>query len=98
MIVHTCRQFFLIVESEEAIVIGYELIAYMSEDALKCVDRLVVTIEQTKCVPKTVVVEKKELYYCLLDVCQQLNLELKLVDKLKVLPEIRKEISRLKKH
>lgn len=89
---------FLIVESEEAIVIGYELIAYMSEDALKCVDRLVVTIEQTKCVPKTVVVEKKELYYCLLDVCQQLNLELKLVDKLKVLPEIRKEISRLKKH
>ncbi len=88
---------FLIVENEDTMIIGYELISSMAEDAVKCFDGLVETIERTESIPRAVVVEKEELFYCLIDVCKQLGIELKLVDKLKLLPKIRTEVSQFKK-
>ncbi len=55
-------------------VTGYELIGRKSEDISKCLNRLVATIEEINSVLKAVVVEKEELYHCLFDVCEQLNL------------------------
>ena len=85
---------FLIADKTSGTIIGYELITDINNDYYQCVDRLISSIEQTNSIPKTIVVEKEDTYYCLMDPCQQINVTLKLVKYLKIIPEIRTEMNR----
>ena len=73
-------------------IINLELIADIKTESYKCIDRLRSTIEHTGEIPGTLVVEKDDTYYYLLDACEQLNIELKLAEKLMVIPQIRNEL------
>ncbi|MDY6827297.1 MAG: SEC-C metal-binding domain-containing protein [Bacillota bacterium] len=86
---------FLIADSNTELIIKHELIKDITKDSYQCLEGLHSTIEQTGKIPNTMVVEKDATYYYLVDACKQLNIELKLVKKLKTIPQIRKELNRL---
>lgn len=84
---------FLVVENDSGMVIDYELISDTSDLALRCFERVVELINRLEFIPKKIVVRKAEFYYCLLEICQHLDIELKLVEKLQVLPVVREELN-----
>ncbi len=88
---------FLVAENDSGLIIGFALIAVTSDLSSQCFEKVVDLIKQNKSIPKKIVVMKEELYYSLLEICQQFDIELKLVKKLQVLPEARKDLSRLRK-
>jgi len=88
---------FLVAENDSGRIIGYDLITINSDLSKQCFEKVVVLINRTESIPKKIVVKKEELYYSLLNICQQFDIELKLVKKLQVLPEARKELSNFRK-
>lgn len=87
---------FLVVENDSGMVIDYELISDTGDLALCCFERVVGLINRLEKIPKKIVVRKAEFYYCLLEICQHLDIELKLVEKLIVLPMVREELNRMR--
>lgn len=86
---------FLIVDSKTGMIIKHELFVDITKDSYQCLEGLRSIIERTGEIPGTLVVEKEDIYYYLLDACRQLGIELKLVKELKTIPQIRKELNRL---
>jgi len=86
---------FLVAETDSGLIIGFDLIANTSD--LQCFEKVVDLIKQTRSIPKKIVVKKEELYFNLLEICQQFDIELILVKKLKVIPAAKKELSGLRK-
>jgi len=86
---------FFIADSNTELIIKHELIKDLTKDSYQCLEGLLSTIEKTGKIPHAMVVEKEDAYYYLVDACKQLNIELKLVKKLKIIPQIRKELNRL---
>jgi hypothetical protein len=88
---------FLVVENDSGMVIDYDLISDTGDLSLCCFERVVGLINRLEIIPKQIVVRKAEFYYCLLEICQQLDIDLKLVEKLKVLPKVREELNSMRK-
>ena len=84
---------FLVVENDSGMVIDYDLVSDTSDLSLRCFERVVDLINRLERIPKKIVVRKAEFYYCLLEICQHLDIELKLVEKLQVLPVVREELN-----
>ncbi len=88
---------FLVVENDSGMVIDYDLISDTSDLSLRCFERIVELINRLENIPKNIVVRKAEFYYCLMELCQQLDIELKLVEKLQLLPMVREELNSMRK-
>lgn len=85
---------FLLADASSGFLIGNEIIKNLEEEGDRCIDALLKVLMEGKA-PTKIVVENMETYYLLGDVCQQLDIPLRLVEQLKIIPDAREELSKL---
>lgn len=85
---------FLLVDCRSGLVIRFDLITKIENESYRIIDKLIDAIKSYKTLPQTIYVAKRETYLYLHEVCEQLGVDLIHVEKLRLMPSIKKELSR----
>ncbi|NMB34707.1 MAG: hypothetical protein GX989_00295 [Firmicutes bacterium] len=82
---------FVALDSDTGLILRYEAMENLLEDGELCIEALIQLLEENM-VPSRILVERDETYYLLVEICRRLDIPLKKVPYLNVMPEIREKM------
>jgi hypothetical protein len=82
----------LIIEQTRGLILSFDMVKDIVSDGHKFIDMVINLIERSGHFPSRIFVQREETYYLLMDICDQLGINIEMVDRLHILQDARYEM------